>query len=57
MDNVQVDGPFFIEDRDGGTTTLGRRLRCDRGERLLTSNYEFYPFAQLYVLEVIEPDG
>jgi hypothetical protein len=59
MDNVQVDGPFFIEDPETGaeTTWWAASWEVTVENASLTRDYEFYPFAQLYVLEVIEPDG
>ncbi len=59
MDNVQVDGPFDIEDPDTGQSTTWWVASWDVTveNASLTRDYEFYPFAQLYVLEVIEADG
>jgi len=59
MDNVQVNGPFAVQDPDSGAETTRWVASWDVTveNASLTSNYEFYPFAQLYVLEVIEPDG
>ncbi len=59
MDEVRVDGPLFVEDPDTGAETTWWAASWDVTveNASLTSAYEFYPFAQLYVLEVIEPDG
>lgn len=59
MDNVEVDGPFTVQDPDSGMEMTRWVASWDVSveNASLTSNYEFYPFAQLYVLEVIEPDG
>jgi len=59
MDDVAVDGPFFVEDPDSGAETTWWAAAWDVTveNASLTNDYEFYPFAQLYVLEVIEADG
>lgn len=59
MDDVVVDGPFFIEDPESGTevTRWIASWEVTVENASLTHDYEFYPFAQIYVLEVIEADG
>lgn len=59
MEDVRVDGPFTVEDPSTGAEVTrwvaAWDVTVENGS--LTADYEFYPFAQLYVLEVIEPDG
>jgi len=59
MEDVRVDGPFMVEDPSTGAKVTrwvaAWEVTVENGS--LSADYEFYPFAQLYVLEVIEPDG
>ncbi len=59
MDRVQVDGPFTIEDPVSGMRNqqwvASWDVTVENGS--LSAAYEFYPFAQVYVLEVVEPNG
>jgi hypothetical protein len=59
VDNVQVNGPFTIKDPTNGAQTTQWVASWDVTVQnaSLTADYEFYPFAQLYVLEVIDADG
>lgn len=59
MEDVQVEGPFTLEDPSTGAevTRWVASWEVTVENASLTADYEFYPFAQLYVLEVIEPDG
>jgi|GEM_PF-2066745 len=59
MDVVQVDGPFALVDEETGEETIHwvASWEVTVENASLTQDYEFYPFAQAYVLEVIEPDG
>jgi len=59
IDDVQVEGPFEIEDPASGTQITRWVASWDVTveNASLTQDYEFYPFAQVYVLEVKEPNG
>jgi hypothetical protein len=59
MDNTEIDGPFAVGDPDTGQVTYWWVASWDVTveNASLTHDYEFYPFAQIYALEVIEADG
>ncbi len=59
MDNVQIDGPFEMTDPDTGAQVLWWVGSWDTTveNASLTADYEFYPFAQLYVIEIADPAG
>lgn len=59
MDNVEVEGPFTIVDENSG---IERDLWVASWNVFVenaswTADYEFYPFAQIYAIEIIEEDG
>ena len=59
MDNVKVDGPFTVTDATSGVQSTQWVASWDVTVQnaSFTAQYEFYPFAQLYILEVIDADG
>jgi murein DD-endopeptidase MepM/ murein hydrolase activator NlpD len=59
MDNVQIDGPFFITDETTGASVEWWVASWDVTveNASLTREYEFYPQMQLYVVEIVEADG
>src|SRR5574341_1682057 len=59
IDQVAVDGPFLIEDEDTGQSVEWWVASWDVTveNASLTSDYEFYPQIQLYVVELLEADG
>ena len=59
MDNTQIDGPFTSIDENTGAETVVWVASWDVTveNASWTSDYEFYPFAQIYAVEIIEANG
>jgi len=59
MENVEIAGPFTVDDPSSGLEVIRWVASWDVTveNASFSADYEFYPFAQIYVLEVIEPDG
>ncbi len=59
MDRVQVGGPFMMADAGSGMEAARwvASWEVTVENASLTQDYELYPFAQLYVLEVAGADG
>ncbi len=57
MDDVEVDGPFLFEEEGVTVERYVASWQVAIHNGSWTKEYEFYPFAQVYALEVIDDEG